>query len=93
MFVCPCVCVCVLDIGRRFGTLNFLMEMFPTTEDEQMAQPSVRIFKHRHTDALKHTHTREQLKCFKGYLCCTHINEYINLSVGTFQEKNPKDFW
>lgn len=77
MFVCACICVCVLDIGRRFGTLNFLMEMFPTTEDEQMAELSVRILKHRRTDALKHTHTQESsLNALKG-ICAAHISMNI----------------
>lgn len=52
MCLCAHVCVCELDIGSLFGTLNFLMEMFPTSEDEQMAHLSVRILKHRYT----HTH-------------------------------------
>lgn len=49
------VYVCLVDIGRLVGTLNFLMEMFPTSKDEQMAHLSDCKLTQRQSEAHPHT--------------------------------------
>lgn len=45
-----CVCVCVFYISMLAGSFwQFLMEMFPTSDDEQMAHLSVHAHTHTHT--------------------------------------------